>query len=198
MQNLVIDTTVTANNIRELQEKLLTLSHTTMRVPRVAVTGVWDAQTESALIAFQRYADLPETGLVDHATWQALTELHAADTAAYRMGEMLCPLYHAQLLSNASAPENIPYFTELLQVLLRTLAAIPGFYPTANITGVYDTQTAAAVSMVQQYTGLPKTGRLDLATWNALVGLYNGEMMKLQSSPPIKAPTAKEQTFHRQ
>ncbi|MGM9625532.1 MAG: peptidoglycan-binding protein [Eubacteriales bacterium] len=185
MTESVIDITQNENNIRELQTLLAGLHHMIPVLPQVAVTGVWNDQTENAVRAFQKYKNLPETGKVDLETWSAIITTYEEQNMLYIPGAPLFPLYNTALVS---APENVPHFVEMLQMMLRTIAEISGFYPTIQITGRYDEQTASAISVVQLLSGLPTTGRLDPATWNAAAGMYNQEVRKLQASPPVKNP----------
>lgn len=185
MSESIINTRHTNINIRELQSMLMGLSHMIPTLPSVAVSGIWNEQTENAVRAFQEYEDMPVTGTVDLATWVAIVTAYEGRSEPFSPGAPLFPLFNPQL---ASHPETIPHFVEMLQVLLRTLDGIPGFYPVPAVTGVYDDLTAAAVTSVQMLSGLKCTGTCDLAVWNAAVGMYNQEMRKLQSSPPVKQP----------
>ena len=187
MPAAVIDTTVSDPNIRELQTLPRGLSHMLpdAGIPLVAVTGVPNDQTENAVRSFQRFKGLLETGNVDLATWTAIVTTYEEQYAPFVPGAPLFPLYNAAL---APASDRIPYFTELLQVMLRTISGTSGFFPSPAVTGVWDDATAAAVSVIQMLSGLPATGKPDLPTWNALAGMYNQEMRKVQSVPPIENP----------
>ena len=48
------------------------------RIAAVPLTGEYDADTQSAVRHAQKIFQLPETGITDRATWQALTGLHNA------------------------------------------------------------------------------------------------------------------------
>ncbi len=183
-----INTAIADYNIRELQGYLLALSHTDPRIPRVAVTGVYNADTEAALRAFQRTADLPETGTVDHATWDALIVSYEDAARPFTRGAALVPLYNAALSESPDALASLPQFYALLQVVLRVLSDIPGFAPPPEITGANNDATRTGIAAAQRIAGLPETGELDIPTWNAIAGIYNHEMTKAQLSPPIKKP----------
>ncbi len=57
-----------------IQAMLLALRQYYPDAPRLQSSGVLDAQTQSALLWFQRLAGLPENGAVDHRTWQYLAQ----------------------------------------------------------------------------------------------------------------------------
>jgi LysM repeat protein/peptidoglycan hydrolase-like protein with peptidoglycan-binding domain len=59
-----------------LQYVLSFVSEFYQDVPSVTQNGVFDAQTQNAVRAFQRTAGLPETGVVNQATWQRLWEFY--------------------------------------------------------------------------------------------------------------------------
>lgn len=67
-----------ANSLREqvslLQYLLSVLSQFYLDIPFVTIDGVFGNQTRNAVIALQRNAGLPETGVVDETTWDVLVE----------------------------------------------------------------------------------------------------------------------------
>lgn len=58
--------------VRTLQYMLRVVSQFVSSVPDVAVDGIFGPATKSAVTAYQRFAGLPETGVADEATWDAL------------------------------------------------------------------------------------------------------------------------------
>ena len=58
--------------VRTLQYMLSVLSQFISSIPPLTVDGVFGAQTENAVVAFQRFAGLTADGIVDEATWDAL------------------------------------------------------------------------------------------------------------------------------
>ena len=59
-----------------------------------------------------------------------------------------------------------------LQRFLRRLEKEKTGLPLVAIDGVYDMRTRNAVMDAQRNSGLPMTGTVDLATWNAIYGEY--------------------------
>ncbi len=72
-----------------IQSMLLVISFLVDEIPEVEHTGVLDAQTQRALLAFQLLSGLPPTGEVDKQTWKALTLqfASASDELSRRTGE---------------------------------------------------------------------------------------------------------------
>ena len=69
-----------------------------------------------------------------------------------------------------------------LQYVLSVLAQFIPSIPEANITGTYSENTEEAVRAFQSYAGLPATGTIDDATWNALYAQYSAIRSEVLSS----------------
>ncbi len=185
-----IDHTQKENNIAELQRNLRGLSYADSTMPRPAVTGVRDDVTDDALRAFQKNTGLEQTANADLATWQALDLAHRNAARRYSPASALYPVPGDAFFS---MPRPI-HFTQLLQLILNTLSSLTEVIPPTAMTGQNDEQTARALSALQSLSGLPPTGVLDAATWDALTALYNLEAKKYLASPPIKPPEAMPST----
>ena len=68
----------TGGGVERLQYMLAVLAEFLPAIPDVMQTGVYDAQTQSAVSAFQSYAGLPVTGSVDEPTWNAIYSQYTA------------------------------------------------------------------------------------------------------------------------
>ena len=58
--------------VREIQRFLTELHYNRKDIPLIRIDGIYGAATRRAVSSFQRGADIPVTGTVDHRTWQAL------------------------------------------------------------------------------------------------------------------------------
>ena len=65
-------------NVRMLQEQLNRISDTYTIIPKVAVDGQYTQQTSEAVKLFQQTFDLPQTGIVDFATWYRISGIYVA------------------------------------------------------------------------------------------------------------------------
>lgn len=106
------------------------------------IDGIYGPDTVEAVKAFQASVGLPETGLPDPPTQNAINEMLATNEAL-----------------NVSA----------LQGLLKGLGVYDG-----PIDGQYNTQTQDAVKELQAQLGVPQTGTMDPATWEAYANRRNG------------------------
>ena len=67
----------TGDKVRQLQYMLSVLSSYISAIPPVTVDGVYGTQTRAAVLAFQRRYQLPETGTVGEATWDAIYDQYS-------------------------------------------------------------------------------------------------------------------------
>lgn len=64
----------TGDAVQRLQYMLAVLSSFIPTIPPVSETDTYDQQTRQAVLAFQQYAGLPQTGVVDAQTWDTIYE----------------------------------------------------------------------------------------------------------------------------
>ena len=155
--------------ITNLQRYLRQLAYFDDRIPPVPIDGVFDSATREALTAFQRVAGLPATGVGDRATWDALYLAYLESLEAHGRPQ---PVYlfprFPETYSVGVGDEGI--LISAIRYLLRELMIDwGGGFEDIPLLGTYDTVTADAVAHFQKLVGLPTTGRVDRATWNALV-----------------------------
>ena len=62
----------TGEKVRHLQYMLAVLSDFIPQIPSVAVDGIFGSATTEAVLAAQQYFGLPQTGIVDAATWEEI------------------------------------------------------------------------------------------------------------------------------
>ena len=67
----------TGDKVRQLQYMLSVLSSYISAIPPVTADGVYGSQTRAAVLAFQRRYQLPETGTVGEATWDAIYDQYS-------------------------------------------------------------------------------------------------------------------------
>ena len=67
------------------QEQLLEISKVYTTIPPLTPTGYYDEATAEAVRAFQNIFGLPQTGVVDFATWYKISYIYVGIT---RIGEL--------------------------------------------------------------------------------------------------------------
>ena len=159
------------NEVRNIQYLLRYVSEFYATVPSVEIDGVFGPATQSAVSAFQRQADLPVTGRVDFATWDALyrTYLGLIETIPFQYVEGNVLPYPGVPLRLGSETEAVRILQEYLNFVGQTYTQIPP----VNVTGYFGNQTQQAVLTFQRLFGIPTTGTVAAVTWDALADLYS-------------------------
>ena len=134
--------------VSQLQYMLAVIAQFVQPVPSVAVDGIFGPNTRDAVVAFQRYEGLPQTGEVDDRTWDAIYDRFA--------GIDVRVLDRVQALSPASG-------TATTAVNVRERLSRLG-YSSGTLQ--------QAVSAFQSANGLPRTGRLTQQTAEAITSRY--------------------------
>ena len=154
--------------IRNLQTYLRALSFADDRITRVPIDGLFDRDTQAAVSDFQRSRGLPDTGVVDRATWDAIYAEYLA------LRERTAPPPRIDLFPTTPDGYEIAIGEEsalvvLLQLALRELSVIYDL-PETDTDGRFDGRTEAAVRRFQEISGLVPDGRVDRISWNRLLG----------------------------
>lgn len=162
--------------VRTIQVQLNRISRNYPAIPKIGdVVGDFDYITEEAVKVFQDIFGLPETGVVNEATWYQIAYIF---TSVKNL---------AELNSEGLTMEEVEQqFTGTLQIGMqgqdvRTiqyyLAVIGAYYAAVQpveITGYFGAQTETSVKSLQQVFGLPQTGIVDGDTWYAMFDAYSG------------------------
>jgi peptidoglycan hydrolase-like protein with peptidoglycan-binding domain len=158
--------------VLQIQRFLRQLSYFDGEIPSVPTDGVFHTATEEAVRVFQGQVGLPATGRVDLATWEALFAAYTA-SLAQRQEPARLPLF-PKIPENYTVGEgDAQLLVRIIQYALQELSTVYDSIGEVPQSGTYDARTAAAVRVVQGVYGLPVTGRVDRATWNALAEAYD-------------------------
>ena len=180
-------------NVVIVQTELNRISQNYPAIPKVAaVDGIFGAQTENALMAFQRIFDLNPDGVVGPATWYALVRLYTAVTSLSELRSQGQKFYTiAWNQGQPISPGDRGIRVEHLQYMIRVLSAYISQIPSVTVDGVYGSATRSAVLAAQGYFRLPQTGTVDLATWDEIydqfAGIENASLRDLERFPYTSA-----------
>lgn len=109
--------------------------------------GIFGSNTKSAVLAFQKSANLAQDGIVGNQTWAALgAHCHK-------------PMHHCPTLAQGSTGPEV--------VKLQRLLKDNGHY-TGNLDGIFGPLTRSAVVAFQKSAGLAQDGIVGSKTWSAL------------------------------
>lgn len=158
------------DHVSDLQNALYQISLQDTSIPRVNPDGIFGTETTQSVEVLQQKNNLPITGKVDRATWDAIFAQYVRE------------------IQQRSAPVGItPYVTSPLRIVPGDMGAGIGmaqlmlFALSRNFQNIqavpltlrYDEATMAQIRAIQRLSGLPADGIMDTQTWNALVILYN-------------------------
>lgn len=145
-------------------------------IPKIQpVDGVFGQQTEGAVRRFQEIFGLTADGVVGKATWYRLVSLYVG---VNRLSELVSegqrmfgiPFQAPQAVSEGSPRNQVL----MVQYFLSILAQFDPLIPFVTLDGIYGPATRQAVRSFQTAQGIPVTGTVDTATWNALYSAFEG------------------------
>lgn len=145
--------------VSHLQFMLAVLSDFIPQIPPVSVTGIFDSATKNAVLAFQKRAEMPETGEVGAPTWDAIYNAYAGAAEAVLSRGELFPL------------QQYPAAASTVRDLQTQLAAISNATPgiaSPPVNGQSGPLTRRSIMQFQKFSSLPVNGQADNATKNAI------------------------------
>lgn len=150
----------TGERVAQLQYMLAVVGEFVPQVPILTVDGIFGPNTRDAVFAFQSYAGLPVTGLVDDTTWDALYERFAALEDNVLQSALLFPPLPAAGATNVSnARERLHRLGYRGNSLTQEIVA----FQRANrlaLNGRLTTETAAAITAQVQSLQLAESSRM--------------------------------------
>lgn len=160
----------TGNDVRELQYYLNFIGTFNNQIQPVAIDGIFGTATEQSVLDFQRYYGLPETGVVNVVTWNAMqrTYLDLLDSLPASTFDDVTLLYPGYVLRVGARGEAVT----ALQTYLNRIGDTYPVIPKLTIDGVFGTATESAVRAYQQLFDIPSTGVVGSVTWNSITSTY--------------------------
>lgn len=159
------------SSVKILQYYLCFLSYFNLKLPYVAVDGIFGDETRDAVLAFQSLYGLDVDGIVGRDTWDMIQNAYAGVLTSlpdeYRSYSSL--LYPGYIITTGASGKVV----EQLQTYLKTIAANNPSIPDVKVDGYYGEETKKAVLAVQKLEGIEQNGQVGVLTWNAIVNLYN-------------------------
>lgn len=139
-------------------------------IPPVTADGVYGSATESAVRGAQATFGLPETGVTDEGTWEAIYRAYRGivNTIPLRYTEGVTIPFPGRVLRIGAEGEDV----RLLQEYLNAIAEAYPEIPTVPVTGYFGERTDEQVRAFQQRFGLQNTGTVAIVTWNAVTAVY--------------------------
>ncbi|HWQ79364.1 MAG TPA: peptidoglycan-binding protein [Anaerovoracaceae bacterium] len=164
-----------------IQSELNRIADNYPAIPKIAnVDGIFGADTEAAVKAFQNIFDLASDGVVGTATWYRIKYVY---NSVKGLGE---------LFSEGVAPEELenPFeafwkegdfgvWVRLIQYYVRALQCYYNLTPRIEMNGRFGPETTAAVKVLQSIYGLEQNGVVDVQTWGRMYQDYRQNVHKI-------------------
>ena len=166
-----------SEEVRIIQNRLNRISTNYPNIPKIyPADGIFDADTERAVRAFQQQFNLTVDGIVGRATWYRIAfiynnvkRLSELDSEGLLLDE-ISRQFPEELREGATGPG--------VQLLQYFLAIVGEYYDQLprwqvnQIDGVFGPRTREAVEAYQRMMGLTVDGIVGRTTWNTLVSTY--------------------------
>jgi peptidoglycan hydrolase-like protein with peptidoglycan-binding domain len=164
------------NDVRTIQTRLNRISANYPGIPKIAFpNGIFNSETENAVIEFQRIFSLTPDGVVGKATWYRIQAIY---NAVKRLNELesegLLLSEVEKQFSGTLAEGDMGVEVSVVQYYLMTVADFNPKIPALSQNGTFDAATLGAVLAFQREYGLPENGEVDEETWNKLASVYRG------------------------
>lgn len=158
------------NAILEIQRILRDLDKYDSGLARVRLTGAYDGETRQGVINFQKKYDLPETGIVDHTTWQVMNAVAKAQREASLLARAIYLLPRSEEYSILPGLQDDVVY--VIQYLLNIISSEYDEIEALEYTGVYDSLTEEAIKAFQRKNLLEPNGEINPTTFNRLATEY--------------------------
>ncbi len=164
-----------SSDVALLQARLNRIAINYPAIPFVELSnGVFSRGTENAVRVFQRVFGLSQTGVVNEDTWYRIIYIYNGVKKLAELGS------EGETISNDGYPGRVLKVGDRgldvlrMEYYLRRISEYlgAGVVPPPNVNGIFDNDGRPAVVGFQRYYGLPQTGEIDEATWNAIVKVY--------------------------
>lgn len=167
----VIKEDATGREVRLLQYFLNFIAEFNDFIPRVDINGVYGPKTTQSVKAFQQSAGLPQTGIVNEETWNAIFSSYKTKYNSlppeYRIS-VIAP-YPGKILRLGLSGEGVSELQKYLALISKTYPSIP----TVSVSGYFGEETQDAVLAYERKFGLPERGYVDATVWSSIASLYS-------------------------
>ena len=153
--------------VKGLHYYLNVISFFDNELPLLEVNGVYNDNTKSMVMNFQRKYNLPVTGEVDANTWTKIKEIYSktlnnipSEYVQYRD-----EFYPGRVMSIGMSGDDVRKLQNYLYLVCEKYKNIPG----VRVTGIYDDLTEKSVYVLQKKFNIDETGVVGPTFWNDLI-----------------------------
>jgi len=154
------------------------------------VDGIFGNSTRNSVLLFQQIYNLPQTGVIDRATWYQIGRIYGIEKALWEMNS------EGIRIGIGTTPPTViiregatgARVTEL-QFLLDFIGMYYDEIPFVAETSRFDRLTTESVRAFQRLFGLTVDGVVGPNTWRRLYEVYWGIENNAPTPPPVPPPT---------
>lgn len=163
------------NEVRTIQVELNRISNNFPAIPKILpANGIYGESTAEAVRVFQGVFDLPQTGVVNKATWYQIKYIYAAVKGLAELtGEGLRPSEVEQTFPEQLQLGDYGQPVRSVQYYLNVISYFNPEIPEVSADGVFGTDTEAQVIAFERFYGLTPDGVVDFRTWQLIQRIYD-------------------------
>ena len=163
------------NEVHTIQTELNRIADNYPAIPKISpANGFYRENTSEAVRVFQGIFGLPQTGVVNKATWYQIKYIYVAvKNLAELTSEGLRPFEVQEDFPEQLRPGDYGIFVSYLQYYLNVIAYFNPEIPSGPANGVFSSETEQQVLAFERFYGLNPDGIVDFATWTSIQNIYN-------------------------
>ena len=163
------------NEVRTIQVELNRIGNNYPAIPKIIpANGLYGESTVDAVRVFQEVFGLPQTGVVNKATWYQLKYIYTAvKDLAELTSEGLRPSEVEQTFPEQLSVGDYGQPVRALQYYLNVIAYFNPAVPSVTADGVFGSDTEAQVRAFEEFYGLNPDGIVDFRTWQLITQIYD-------------------------
>lgn len=136
----------------------------------VNITGYFGEETEASVKSFQRVFGLPQTGVVDRATWNDMYRAYEGIQESVPVDDSVSvALYPGIVLKEGMTSDYVRIIQDYLSFINQSYPNIPA----VSSTGYFGPMTKQSVIEFQKQFGLNPNGIVGVTTWDTIAGVYS-------------------------
>ena len=163
------------NPVLAIQRDLRRIRKNYPAIPNISNTlGIYDEETVNAVKKFQEIFDLPQTGIVNKATWYKIKYIYTSvkklsDLYSEGLSKDEVTFLYTDKLNYGDTGIEVEY----VHYYLDSLAFLDNDIPRLQTNSIYNNNTITMVKAFQKKYNLPVTGEFTYSDWQVLKNAYN-------------------------
>ncbi len=137
-------------------------------LPTNAPTGIFSEATEKNVTEFQRYFDLPQTGIINEETWNRIVSVYYSLLQNFPEEDVVLESYPGSPIRQGDTGDNVLYIQKALNSIRNTISGINYVAEDGN----FGPATSTAVRQFQEFFSLTPDGIVGPETWQRIAEIY--------------------------